>query len=133
MILGLPGDFIPRLGPPPSGSGPDCGGPLTSLGTHLIGDPTGCDIALQATDLTGDPGLGTLTDTGKPGDGSVPLLPTSQAIDAGNDAACPTQDQRGQRRVALPGGGTSRCDIGASEFQRRDRGLFGIPGCNGFC
>jgi hypothetical protein len=108
--------------PPFSGSGgPDCGGPITSLGTNLIGDPTDCDIALHASDLTGDPGLGDFTDNGRPGNGHVPLLPTSQAIDAGNDAACPPRDQLGQRRVDILGVGTSRCDIGAIEFQRRDK------------
>ncbi len=101
--------------------GPDCSGPITSLGTNLIGDPTGCTITLQASDLTGDPGLGDFTDNGRPGNGHVPLLPTSQAIDAGNDAVCPRRDQLGQRRVDIPDVGTSRCDIGAIEFQHRDK------------
>jgi hypothetical protein len=88
----------------------ECDGPLTSLGTNLIGDPTGCLITLQASDLTGDPGFGDFTDNGTPGNGHFPLLPTSQAIDAGNDAACPPTDQLGQPRVG-------QCDIGASEFK----------------
>ena len=83
---------------------------MISLGTNLIGDPTGCTIVLQDSDLTGDPGLGEYTDDGTPGNGHVPLLPDSQAIDAGNDAACPPADQLGQPRVG-------RCDIGAIEFQ----------------
>jgi hypothetical protein len=108
--------------PPPSGSGgPDCGGPITSLGTNLIGDPTGCDISLQPGDLTGDPGLDDLTDNGMPGNGHVPLLPGSPAIDAGNDAGCPRRDQLGQRRVDIPDVGSSRCDIGAVEFQHQDK------------
>jgi hypothetical protein len=96
---------------PPSSSsgGPDCGGPITSLGTNLLGDPTDCLITLQASDLTGDPGLADWTDNGRPGNGHVPLLPTSQAIDAGNEAACPLSDQLGHRRVGP-------CDIGAVEF-----------------
>jgi len=53
------------------------------------------------------------------GTGPVPL-PTSPAIDAGNDAVCPRWDQLGQRRVDIPGVGTSRCDIGAIEVQPRD-------------
>jgi hypothetical protein len=92
------------------GQGPDCFGPVTSLGTNLVGDPTGCTITFQPTDLTGDPGLGDFTDDGTPGNGHVPLLPGSQAIDAGNDAFCPPTDQLGQPRVG-------RCDIGAIEFQ----------------
>ena len=35
---------------------PDCAGSITSLGHNLIGDPTGCTITLQPSDLTGDPG-----------------------------------------------------------------------------
>src|SRR5262245_37796818 len=49
----------------------DCTGLVTSLGNNLIGNPTftGCTITLQPTDLTGDPGLGTFTDNGTPGNG----------------------------------------------------------------
>src|SRR5215211_5918918 len=53
----------------------DCVGPVISLGNNLIGDPTGCTIILQPTDLTGDPGLGDFTDNGTPGNGHFPLLP----------------------------------------------------------
>jgi hypothetical protein len=87
----------------------DCGGPVTSLGTNLVGNPTGCTITLLPTDLTGDPGLGDYTDDGTPGNGHFPLLPGSAAIDAGNDAFCPPTDQLDQPRVG-------RCDIGAIEF-----------------
>jgi parallel beta helix pectate lyase-like protein len=88
----------------------DCGaGPITSLGHNLIGDPRGCTITLQPSDLTGDPGLDAFTDNGRPGNGHFPLLPTSQAIDAGNDAVCPRTDQLGRLRIGP-------CDIGAIEF-----------------
>jgi hypothetical protein len=93
---------------------PDCLGPVTSQGHNLIGDRTGCDIALQATDLTGDPGLGAFTDAGTPGDGHFPLHPSSRAIDAGDPAACPRKDQLGHPRVGV-------CDMGAIEFQTRCR------------
>jgi hypothetical protein len=53
------------------------------------------------------------TGDGAPGHGHFPLLQNSQAIDAGNDAACPTTDQLGQLRVG-------QCDIGAIEFQPSD-------------
>jgi hypothetical protein len=89
-----------------SGRGSDC--PPISLGTNLVGDPTGC--TLQPTDLTGDPGLGDFTDDATPGNGHVPLLPGGPAIDAGNTAFCPPTDQLGQPRVGP-------CDIGAVEFQ----------------
>ena len=74
---------------------PDCSGSITSLGNNLIGDLTGCTITLQPSDLTGDPGLGAFTDNGRPGKGHFPLLPTSQAIDAGNDALCPRHGPTG--------------------------------------
>ena len=97
-----------------AGTDPDCMGPITSLGNNLIGDPTGCTLTLQPSDLTGDPGFDAFTDDGTPGNGHFPLLPTSPAIGAGNAAACPPTDQLGQ-----PRGG--RCDIGAIEFQPTNR------------
>jgi hypothetical protein len=93
--------------------GPDCVGVVTSLGNNLIGDPTGCTITMQGTDLTGNPGLDTFTDNGTPGNGHFPLLPTSQAIDAGNNTVCPRKDQIGQRRIGP-------CDIGAIRFLDQD-------------
>lgn len=98
-----------------SGVSRDCVGPLVSLGNNLIGDTTGCSVALQATDRTGDPGLGAITDDGSPGNGHVPLVSGSQAIDAGNDVLCSRRDQIGNRRIRP-------CDIGAVEFQRGIRG-----------
>jgi hypothetical protein len=107
-----------RVGP--FGRGPDCFGPVVSLGHNLIGEPTGCTITLQPTDLAGDPahgpldpGLGSFTDTGLPGGAYFPLLSTSPAIGAGSTAACPKRDQLGTRR-------RSPCDIGAIEFQNQD-------------
>jgi hypothetical protein len=87
----------------------DCGGPVISFGNNLIGDPTGCTINLQPTDLTGDPGLSTFQDNGEPGNGHVPLSATSPAIGAGNDDVCPRTDQLGRER-------TAPCDIGAVAF-----------------
>jgi hypothetical protein len=92
-------------------SGPDCLGSITSLGHNVLGDLTGCDVALQeGTDRTGDPGLSAFIDDGTPGQGHFPLLHDSPAIHAGNDVACPPTDQLGQPRVRV-------CDIGAIEFQ----------------
>ena len=96
-----------------AGGGPDCSGVLRSLGHNLLGDLTDCSLTLKDTDRTGDPGLDEFTDDGTPGHGHFPLLPTSQAIDAGRDAVCPRRDQLGQRRVGP-------CDIGAIEFRGRD-------------
>ena len=83
-------------------------GSIVSLGNNVIDHSY---ILLQPSDLTGDPGLDTFADDGSPGNGHFPLLDTSQAIDAGNSAACPERDQLGQLRDRA-------CDIGAIEFQR---------------
>jgi hypothetical protein len=106
----LTNTILARNTNPPAGQPSDCSGPVTSLGTNLIGDPTGCTITLLPTDLTGDPGLGDFTDDGTPGNGHFRLLRRSPAIDAGNDAFCAPTDQLGRRRVGP-------CDIGAIEFQ----------------
>jgi len=90
----------------------DCGGPVTSLGNNLILDVAMCAITLQPGDLTGDAGLADFADDGNAGHAHYPLLSTSQAIDAGNDAVCPPRDQIGTRRQG-------RCDIGAIEFNPR--------------
>jgi hypothetical protein len=95
----------------------DCSGTITSLGNNIIGDTTNCTVDLQASDLTGDPGLDTFTDNGTPSNGHFPLVPNSQAIDAGNNAICLANpilatDQVGQPRIGV-------CDIGAIEFQQQ--------------
>jgi hypothetical protein len=102
--------------PPAFDEASDCAGVVTSLGNNLIGAPASCTITLRPSDLIGAPGLDTFTDDGTPGHGHFPLLQTSQAIDAGNDVACPRRDQIGQRRINIPSVGRSRCDIGAIEF-----------------
>ena len=97
----------------PFGTGPDCSGTITSLGNNLAGDPTGCDVSLQPSDLTGDPGLAALVGGGEddlPGRAYYPVLAGSAVIDRGNPAACPETDQLGNLRVGT-------CDIGAIEFQ----------------
>jgi predicted outer membrane repeat protein len=99
-------------------TGGDCRGTVISLGNNLIGDPTGCTITLQGTDLTGDPLLGNFRDNGTPGNGHFPLRGNSPAINAGSDALCPQTDQLGQPR-------TGQCDIGAINFP--GRGKNGLP------
>ena len=95
-----------------SGRGPDCrdSEEITSLGHNLFGDLRDCNITLMESDKTGDPGLGEFIDPGTPGRGHFPLLSDSQAIDAGNNDACPETDQLGMPRV------DGICDIGAIEF-----------------
>jgi hypothetical protein len=96
-------------------SGPDCSGIITSVGNNLVGDPSGCDIDLQPTDLIGDPGLDSLVGTGEedpPGMAHYPVLTGSPVIGRGDASSCPETDQLGN-----PRGGT--CDIGAVESQQR--------------
>jgi len=97
------------------GEAPDCNGPITSQGSNLIGDLTGCTVTLQPSDLTGNPGLGSLADDGSPGHAHLPLLAASPAINAGDNDVCTSDpqlatDQLGNLRVDI-------CDIGAIEFQ----------------
>jgi hypothetical protein len=98
---------------PSSLVGQDCFGIITSLGNNLVGDPSGCDINLQPSDLTGDPGLGSLVEIGEddsPGKAFYPVLAGSAVIDRGNPNACLQTDQLGLLRVDV-------CDIGAVEFR----------------
>jgi hypothetical protein len=97
--------------------GRDCGD-ATSLGGNLLGDPSGCSIVLLPSDLTGDAGLGSFRDDGTPGNGHIPLLPGSQAVDAADPASCSLLDQLGQTRVDGDGDGNIVCDIGAVEATR---------------
>jgi hypothetical protein len=100
---------------PFAATGPECSGTITSLGNNLVGDLSGCDINLQPSDLTGDPGLGSLVEFGEddsPGKAFYPVLAGSVLINRANPAACPEKDQLGNPRVGT-------CDIGAVEFQRR--------------
>ena len=98
--------------------GPDCSGSITSLGNNLISDPTNCNIVQLPTDLNGDSGLAEFIDDRTSGNGHIPLLPNSQAIDAGNNEDCPETDQLGNLRpVDGNGDGIAGCDIGAVEFQ----------------
>jgi hypothetical protein len=100
----------------------DCAGSVTSLGHNIIGDTTGCTIALQASDFVGDAKLGAFTDQIRAADGSlqgngqVPLLAGSPAIDAGDSNACSASDQLGYPRVDANLDCGQTCDIGAVEY-----------------
>jgi len=70
----------------------------------------GCPAGSTCTNIiTTDPMLGALGDYGGFTQ-TIPLLPGSSAIDAGNDAVCPATDRRG---VTRPQG--AHCDIGLFE------------------
>lgn len=97
---------------------PDCGGTLTSAGYNLVQDATGCTLLGSASgDILGaDPQLEALT---LAGDATYvyPLSATSPAIDAGDPALCPSEDQHHRLRP-MDGDmdGLSLCDIGAVEY-----------------
>jgi hypothetical protein len=96
-----------------SGAAPDCSGTLNSKGHNLIENPAGFSLTGNTTDniLGQDPRLGPLRDNGGPTK-TVALLPGSPAIDAGDCALSPAEDQRGMPRPVGLG-----CDIGAFEYQ----------------
>ncbi len=100
-------------------TGPDCHFRLHSDGGSLIGDLSGCDATLTATDLTGiDAQLGTLA-APHPLDRFVahPLLADSPALDSGDPLWCAVRDQRGLARPQDgDGNGTATCDRGAIEM-----------------
>ena len=101
----------------PSGSGPDCGGVITSLGHNLVADPAGCSLATASGDILGRPAaLQRLGDHGGPTE-TYSLRRRSRAIDAGDGGLCWPTDQRG---VARPVDGDrlvpAICDIGSFEF-----------------
>jgi CSLREA domain-containing protein len=92
----------------------NCSGPATSLGHNLDSDAS---CVSGPGDLRGDPRLGPLTDNGGPMLTHA-LLSGSPALDAGDNAACPSVDQRGQPRPRDgDGDGAAICDIGAYEAQ----------------
>ena len=92
----------------------ECSGPITSLGNNLIGDPSGCDISLLSSDLTGDPGLGAFVDSGAAGNGRFPLMESSQAINRGNNQVCSSDSALATDQLDTARNGP--CDIGAVEF-----------------
>jgi hypothetical protein len=100
-----------------SGAAADCSGSLTSLGNVLIRDLTGCSLTGGGTTtISGiDPRLGPLADNGGPTKTHA-LLAGSPAIDAGDNALCPPEDQRGAARPTDGNGtGIAVCDLGAFE------------------
>jgi len=105
-------------------TGPNVSGLFVSQGNNLIGDGTGSTgftdgvkvTSLEPMDDPVKPLLGPLQDNGGPTQ-TMALLVGSRAIDAGNNTAAPTTDQRGVIRI-LPGtiGGLAIIDIGAFEY-----------------
>jgi hypothetical protein len=118
-----------------SGNSPnDCGGDLTSSGHNILGATPGCAVSgPQTSDISTDsPGLGPLADNG----GFTlthALTADSPALDSGDNAVCPTQDQRLEPRPADgDGNGSAICDRGALENPQvgQQTILWGDGNCN---
>jgi hypothetical protein len=102
-------------------NGPDLTASFATGGHNLIGTTSGATIPLTTGDIVNPtPLLGALGSYGGPTQ-TIPLLPGSPAIDAGDDAVCAStttpvgaavsgEDQRG---ISRPFG--THCDIGAFE------------------
>ena len=88
-------------------SGSNCYDPISTNSSSNLADDTSCGtsgFSVSSSILLGPLGsFGGSTQT-------IPLLPGSPAIDAGNPSYCPATDQRGIARVGA-------CDIGAFESQ----------------
>ncbi len=92
------------------------GGTITSQGNN-ISDDASCPFAQPTDKPNTNPLLGVLSDNGGPTQTHA-LLPGSPAVDAANNATCPSRDQRGVARKDGDRNGTVVCDIGA--FERND-------------
>ncbi|MDM8564070.1 BspA family leucine-rich repeat surface protein [Candidatus Halobeggiatoa sp. HSG11] len=102
-----------------STTGYDCMGTLNSLDYNLIGNTNDCTITgSTANNLTNlSPMFGTFANHGGLTE-TLSLLPTSPAIDTGDNATCLTTDQRGTIRPKDGDqDGTATCDIGAYEAE----------------
>ena len=105
--------------------GDNCAAAVTSTGYNLSSDSS-CGLSATGDISNTDPLLGPLSNNG----GATltrSLLPNSPALDAGNDANCPSVDQRG---IARPQG--DHCDIGAYEiigFNNSVTATVGAGGC----
>jgi hypothetical protein len=104
-----------------SGNTPDnCIGPISDLGHNLSSDAS-CVFTNVGSLNNTDARLGLLANNGGP-TLTMALLPGSPAIDAGDTAAAPPTDQRGQPRpVGLA------ADIGAYEYGCTPRLHFSPP------
>lgn len=124
--------------PPPAAVTPDCSATVNSHGYNLIGNDTGCTVAVGPGDKVGtgaapiDPALRPLANNGGPTPTHA-LLATSLAriggsptAPGGHGDACTAGDQRG---VPRPQG--ARCDMGAYEYATCLKGVVnrvGTPG-----
>ncbi|MGH2685331.1 MAG: choice-of-anchor Q domain-containing protein [Actinomycetota bacterium] len=79
----------------PGAEAPDCSPEVTSLGHNILGSNKGCSFAATTGDQVNvDPLIGSLSDNGGP-TSTHALLKGTTAINAADQAAAPTTDQRG--------------------------------------
>ncbi|MDM8559354.1 choice-of-anchor Q domain-containing protein [Candidatus Parabeggiatoa sp. HSG14] len=90
-------------------TGSDCNGSISTNTNNLIKDGT-CSGGATGF-VSGDPLLSSLADNGGTTQ-TMALLVSSPAINAGDNAACETTDQRGETRPKH-----TTCDIGAYEYE----------------
>ncbi len=94
-------------------------GTWQSQGYNIASDNT-CHLSGTADLPNTNPLLGVLADNGGP-TLTHAIGPSSPAVDAGNNAACPATDQRGRARpYDGNNSGTAVCDIGAYEYGATD-------------
>ncbi len=91
--------------------------PPTSAGYNVV-DNYDCQFFATGDQQNVDPMLGTLGDYGG-ATWTMPVLIGSPAIDAADNAACTTTDQRGIARFDGDVDGTVTCDVGAYEAQNQ--------------
>jgi len=118
----------------PFSSRPNCQGPVFSRGHNLefpVSASSQCGLIAGLADLIGlDPKLGALKNTGgtTPATRTRSLLAGSPAIDTGDNATCPANDQRFVTRPQDGNGDTVFvCDIGAFEFSPSVDAAFTLP------
>lgn len=97
-------------------AGGNCGGSLIASAGNNIEDDHTCGFSGPGDHQDQDPMLGPLQNNdGK--SATFALLPSSSAVDSGDAAACPADDQRRLGRPADGNGdGAAACDIGAFEL-----------------
>jgi hypothetical protein len=99
------------------GADANCAGVVISAG-HNVDSGTTCPFTATGDRRSTNPLLGALKDNGGPTPTHLPLT-GSPVVDAGDNAGCPTTDQRGIPRPLDGTGGPVTCDVGAVEVLPR--------------